>query len=476
MTIKKSKHRLNAVLIAALAFTASASVAATGSAGMTPVAVSSRAPVPAPATAAPLDTPGRTAAASPSVARTGAASAAGAAVVPLNLPAKPTTKKPKQVKPVASSTCPTSGAHVKQNAAQAGKPVVCLTADPIAVSASTQTAAGSVTPKTFVGSNCLNKTGVWEVDRTTACIKSWGLTADIRYPNGPVIGTQHFLVNQDIILNTNGPGITEQDTITRDHGTGEFAADWVIVHFASSCGSKCLTNNPANAISLPNIGSTADFTLSYSDAPALGQKDTFDTFYNLSMDFLDQLVGSDSISWSSPEAIRCDNMLAPRSPGCVFPQQGPTLNLSVSVYGAAAVNVAIGQKYLNQPYGTVAAPLTRGNPSVTDPNRDAICDSSFFPSLILVPNDSCDEYPFASSQQSGAQRGFTGASCLETIALQKSDGSWVIYLLHGNVGAQPCERGHVPNDLNRAVGTAVGTMYTNNRMITGDAYIVEVDN
>jgi hypothetical protein len=451
MTPTTAKPRLRAVLTMTLMVATAAGVAATG-----------------PASAAPTTTSGVQHATMSSTAAQALDTA-----VPVNLPIKPTAAAPKEVQPVVSDPC----ANRKPAATGVSEPVVCLTATPNDAPAPTQAAVGSVTPNTVVGSNCKVKTAVWQIDRTTACIRSWGVTAEIREdPRGPVVGKQHFLVNQNIILNTNSDGFVENDTIVRDSASGEFSTSRLQVIFGTNCSSSCQTHDPVVSINLLTIGSSQDFSASYFDQPLPGKSDTFNIFYTLNVIFLDFPLRSDSLVWTSPEPIRCDDMLRPRSPGCVFPMWGPLLNLSVSVYGAAAVNVAIGQRYLAQPFGTQASPLTRGDPAVSDPNRDAICDGTFFPSLILVQDDSCDEYPFASSQQSGAQRGFTGAACLEIVPLKKSNGEWVIYVAHGNIGVHWCLRGHVPNGQNRAVGTAVGTMYTNYRMLTGDAYAIEVDN
>jgi hypothetical protein len=413
-----------------------------------------------------------------------AAQPATGTMVPLNLPTTPGVAKPKQVQPVASDNC----TSLKPTRTGTSKRVVCLTTTPntAQAAASTQAAAGSVTPNAVVGANCTLVKSSWEIDRTTACIQSWGITAEIREePGGPIIATEHFSINQNIILNTNSPGFVENDTIKRDtlpqakySPTGRINAS-----IFARCDAPCQANNPVVNVLLPSAlstGNSKDFSFSYFGNPTPGSSNSFNTHYSLSLQFLDDALVSDTLSWSSPESIRCDDMLRPRSPGCVFAFWGPLLTLPVSVYGAAAVNVAVGQTKLIQPFGTsVAVPLTRGSPAITDPNRNAICDGTFFPSLLLVQNDSCDEFPFASTQQSAAQRGFTGLSCLEIMPLQKSNGEWTIWLMNGDTGklnVHPCVRGHVNNDQNVAVGRAVQTMYTNYRMITGDPYGVEVDN
>jgi len=110
--------------------------------------------------------------------------------------------------------------------------------------------------------------------------------------------------------------------------------------------------------------------------------------------------------------------------GCVVPDFVPLLTLPLSVYGSAALNVWIGEHFLpGTPGLTPATPLTRGDPAQTDANRAAVC-SGFQPFLVLVANDSCDEYPFASTQQSGGALGLTGSNCLEALPFALANGNW----------------------------------------------------
>jgi hypothetical protein len=155
------------------------------------------------------------------------------------------------------------------------------------------------------------------------------------------------------------------------------------------------------------------------------------------------------------------------------PAWGPVLSLSLATYGAAAMNVYIGERFLKgTPGNSPGTPLTRGDPARTDPNRTAVCNT--FTPLSTVPDDSCDEYPFASSQQSGGALGLTGAACLQVKPFQQANGIWTWTFLNTYTLTQACQVGHVNNTLNSNVGTALGTMYTTNRMLIGDPYVVQV--
>ncbi|HEY3611535.1 MAG TPA: hypothetical protein VGL06_28835 [Pseudonocardiaceae bacterium] len=110
---------------------------------------------------------------------------------------------------------------------------------------------------------------------------------------------------------------------------------------------------------------------------------------------------------------------------------------------------------------------------MTQGNRSAVYDSSFVPLPRVVPTDSCDEYPFAASQQSGGNLGHTGPDCLDIIPYNNA-GTWEPLFLNSYTGAQPCMRGHVPSALNSAVGSALGAFYTTQRMLASDPYTVNV--
>jgi hypothetical protein len=210
----------------------------------------------------------------------------------------------------------------------------------------------------------------------------------------------------------------------------------------------------------------------FSDSPGPAVPDNFTTGYSFGLESPGILLTGTAV-WHMPVTIRCDNQWAGRSPGCVFPASRPVLYLSEATYGAAAVNVQVGQLYVAGVQGTTASPLTRGDPNLSQGNRDSICDSTFVPNNTVTPTDSCDEYPFASSQQSGGARGLTGANCLETRSYNVN-GTWYVQFLNTDTGTQVCERGHVPLALNTAVGSQVGALYTNNRMLLGDPYTILV--
>jgi hypothetical protein len=149
--------------------------------------------------------------------------------------------------------------------------------------------------------------------------------------------------------------------------------------------------------------------------------------------------------------------------------------LPESQYGAAAAMILWSQvnqggwglPFLNPPLHRLADQTQAAT------NRAQICDSTFNPDPN-VPNDSCDEFPFAASYESGAMSGLTGVDCAEVEPVYDSvQGVWTVNVLNGIVDAG-CTRGHVPLSQNTAVGGALGNFIVQNRILDGDPYTVQV--
>jgi hypothetical protein len=216
--------------------------------------------------------------------------------------------------------------------------------------------------------------------------------------------------------------------------------------------------------------------------PLAQAPDTFNTSYSyVALPPSITLLGGPD-TWTSPLPIRCDNNTPGfTNPGCVVPGYPPNLILPLSKYGAAAANALVGETNLPGTPGLSAqTPLTRGDPANTNVNRGITC--SGFAALppgntYGVVSDSCDEYPFASSQQSGGALGIPGSSCLEIVPKQDANGKWTAINLNTYTHAYPqvCLRGHVNSILNSNVGSqALNPLYTLNRMMIGDKYTVQV--
>lgn len=170
---------------------------------------------------------------------------------------------------------------------------------------------------------------------------------------------------------------------------------------------------------------------------------------------------------SQPTNIRCDSLSYPRggAPGCVSSSATPWMTgyyyTSSDTHGQAAGHIKSAQQALpdhwglRQPAGydsqgritfsLQGTPLERigGQPELTRQNRAAAC-AGFVP---IDSNDSCDEFPFASTYQ--------GASFI----------------------SDPTRRSvaHIPRAENSLGGSVLQEFYSKNRVIDGDEFYVTVD-
>jgi hypothetical protein len=199
---------------------------------------------------------------------------------------------------------------------------------------------------------------------------------------------------------------------------------------------------------------------------------------------------------------RCDS-IATSTDGCVDDAYTPILQLSLSQYGASAAMIDWAQQNLSGHWGLqgVGQPMHYlSDTIVSGNNREVICPKTTFPrdpsiTSALAPygdTDSCDEFPFAASFESGAMsEGWggvskpyvtTGDDCAQVTAVQTGTSGtneaadWSIIQVNGSPsGTEPCVRGHIPALLNSGVGGKYGsTLVQQSRMINGDQYWVQV--
>lgn len=188
-------------------------------------------------------------------------------------------------------------------------------------------------------------------------------------------------------------------------------------------------------------------------------------------------------------AGRCDTQVT-AADRCVDQAYTPTLELSLTTYGSAADMIAWAQGTLSGHWGLqgVGQPLTRlASAVIGNRNRRIICrDGSFHNMGAAIggnngDRDSCDEYPFAATYQSGALNGVTaGAQCAQVTAVQTGTtgneaADWNTVTPAGTVtGNEACARGHIPLRLNRNTGLAYARLILSDRLIDRDPFWVAV--
>nr|WP_220547609.1 hypothetical protein [Streptomyces rimosus] len=171
--------------------------------------------------------------------------------------------------------------------------------------------------------------------------------------------------------------------------------------------------------------------------------------------------------------IRCDKTASGTSVGCVFPSFAPTLVLPLNHRGH--VNVAWSMQYLTDHWGWEGkgSPLTReADDAVSQANRGKVCDSAFTKDPT-VPDDSCDEFPFAATNQSGAQLGLSGKDCAQIRPDMPANGRYTVTYVN-NTSGRRCTIGHVPNKENGSVGGSLSSFYQNNRVLNDEKFWLAV--
>lgn len=193
-----------------------------------------------------------------------------------------------------------------------------------------------------------------------------------------------------------------------------------------------------------------------------------------------------SPAWFTPPMkIRCDRTFGDarypsgKNVGCVFPQAVPTMKLPLRNAGQA--NVAWSMRNLKGHWGWQGRgkPLTRlADEGKSDANRNKICHDGTFKADPQVPDDSCDEYPFAKTRQSGGQRNLAGKDCAEIRPHKetsgKRKGQWTIYYVGNVTPSSECTIGHVPNKQNDSVGGSLSGFYQKQRVIDGEKFWISV--
>ncbi|MFL6075449.1 MAG: NucA/NucB deoxyribonuclease domain-containing protein [Mycobacteriales bacterium] len=148
------------------------------------------------------------------------------------------------------------------------------------------------------------------------------------------------------------------------------------------------------------------------------------------------------------QTVFCENRTKDASPQtCTWDTYVPTFTISLS--GNAPETAAHIQEAENRLVGEPGVDQINGHPLTrqTDPkqiraNRRTACSASVFQRQFV--NDSCDEYPFASTNQGAAKA-------------------------NGNYSTE-----HVPLNDNKSGGAQLGGFYSSNRILNGDPFWVRV--
>lgn len=344
--------------------------------------------------------------------------------------------------------------------------------------------ASQLSPASLICAPGLNR-----FDRTDVC---WLTTLTFTFfINGRPVGVTVAALEQSIHLNRGvdpGQMLTwrENDVVLATVSRGRTAP--IGVTMRAKCDAPCHASAHFTGIIRRGLRGRVD----YSDGLRLSEVNKTPTHYEL-LWVAPPFAPLTNPKWDSPIEYRCDRDLAGiAGPGCVFPEFIPTLILSRRDFGAAAAMIQWAQKNLHARWGLPGGePLTRlAGRAATKKNRDKICDRSFvnMGTRIGGPGDadSCDEFPFAGTNQSGAAGpdGVKGEACAQVEAIRtRHSGTeaeqWNDVKPIGKFSRNAkCVRGHIPRNLNVDLGRNKLTGYRGFikmvRLINDDRFFLEV--
>jgi hypothetical protein len=343
-------------------------------------------------------------------------------------------------------------------------------------------------------------------DRFTSCSDvPWTLTTyDVLFDGEIVITGDYYLEDQQWTTYFPDLGAWDHGMTTISYGGDGILFGGISAEVSSSCDlnpSICAASNtegsdPESVEFTP--GNSISFEWTELDAgPAAttsGAEDYLDGF--LGADFAGDVPGYPAWSFDDEGyglAGRCDTIDS-STDSCVDEDFTPTLELPIDTYGSSAAMVDWAQTNLAGAWGLqgVGAPLNYLAGSVGRSNAAIICNTTGTGKFVNQgtaiggddgSSDSCDEFPFAGTYQSGAlQPGVTnGGACAQVTAIEIAAPTGVLATDWSKVQpigtfstSAPCVRGHIPLALNSLVGTAYSNFIQAERLLDDDQFWVQV--
>jgi hypothetical protein len=322
---------------------------------------------------------------------------------------------------------------------------------------------------------------VYTYNRTQACIPF--VYAIVWKVKGVEVGKTTIYWLSAYQLNYKGRDFTVPVKIVKVTVTGFYRP--LSEEFSSSCASPCkaTTHWPQGSV----LATGLDGSVSVHDSIGTGDKHTTKLSYVAIV--TPAGYGPIPFRWSSPVSFRCDDMLAFQGAGCVFASYIPTLTLSRGAFGAAADMISWAQKHLDGAWGLEGRgdPLRRlANSEKSDQNRAVICGRAWKSMGSKIggdfgDTDSCDEFPFAATYESGGSSVSSGAECAQVVAVETGKAGqteperWnTVEPLGSHSADAACVRGHTPLTENTDVGNAYRVFIGPQRLLDEDQFWVSV--
>ncbi|MDW4901327.1 hypothetical protein RB625_23220 [Streptomyces californicus] len=334
-------------------------------------------------------------------------------------------------------------------------------------------AARTAKPVAAAEACAITQPGYWGWTRTGGiCLNGMQTTYTLYGDKGAVLGTGRRDVKSSMDLSSTSTTWNELLTVKVTAVTGQVKN--LNIAFDVQCTSACspISNRPWAGVKTLGLGAQASGSVTYKSNVASGTRDSFQTKYHMYVTTTGSIPTQPNVNWDSPvqAKLRCDAELS--TPGCVIPERRANLEYSLSdpKHGSAAAVYSFAQDHLRD-----WAPLSRAD-GLSVANRERTCGAKssdpFLPMPDYVPNDSCDEFPFAGSLEGGTN----GALCADILPLYEN-GQWMIYEARTDkpvTYTEPCVRGHVALDANESAGGKYGAFVKSQRILDIEKYNVNI--
>jgi len=325
-------------------------------------------------------------------------------------------------------------------------------------------------------------TVVWYYGRFQICLEDFFTEYEV--VNGKVKGTAKFSYAQQLDFAPRSLQWTEADYARLDSVSGISKTNslgWV-TKCSGSCAPAKRTVFPVTPI---KVHQTLHGTATFAGTPAKGTTGTLSAQPTVTV--VDPVGKPEAypITLAKSLEARCDSQVAvSNTSGCVIPIYVPVFTVSLASSGASAAMIQWAQTNLSGHWGLQGSgqPLRRlASDSKARANRNRICDGSFVSGSTNVADDSCDEFPFAKTYESGNLNGVTaGSQCAQVTAIRTANAGTVaqqwakISVIGKPAASEKCVRGHIPLPLNTDVGGGLGRFAQAQRLIDNDEYWLAV--
>lgn len=305
----------------------------------------------------------------------------------------------------------------------------------------------------------LCKSGVRSSDRTNGCV---GVPLTIKHHSGKgaVLGTLTGTAYVYQYSATNQTRIGNQLTLvtSKTSGTGN---QFSIVGNTPKCSGSC--SRTGALTSLAGKALKAGKTLSaesYYNWTGRSARTNQSLSWNLTIKH-PRVAQVLPFNYAGASPVRCDREYKSISAGCIMTKGQVAIGYDRASHPNFAKHVTDAQKSGLPGKSTALKRLKPGQSSAK--NRSKAC-----PSRLKRPSGySCDEYPFASTQQGAYYGGGTGRTFSQC---KISDKAYPVGA-KGGKGYSACM---IPQKENSAAGSELSKFFKESRVLTGDSFFVQI--